>query len=375
MKKVLFVGILLLILMLTASLAIMYVEAPQSTLSKYTPPHTKPGPASETLIYKSVALDIAPAALEAGEIDAYLFGLRSTVAAELVGKPGIKMISAPSGLYSIILNPAPAPPGRLNPLSIPEVRIGLQYIVNREYITKEIFKGFAAPMVTFLSAYDPDYITIFDIVKKYDFRYDPEYAKKIISEAMTKAGAVMKEGKWYYGDQPVKLKFIIRIEDERRLIGDAIATDLEKLGFEVERLYHPFGVAIEKVYLTDPRDFEWHLYTEGWGKGAPEKYDSSTINQMCAPWFGYMPGWQEPEYWNYVNDEIDSLGKKISLSEFQDLETRNKLYREATELCIHDSIRLWVATRLDAYILNPKMEGVTNDVGSGLRGTWNMREA
>ncbi|MEM0275215.1 MAG: ABC transporter substrate-binding protein, partial [Nitrososphaerota archaeon] len=317
MKKVLFVGILLLILMLTASLAIMYVEAPQSTLSKYTPPHTKPGPASETLIYKSVALDIAPAALEAGEIDAYLFGLRSTVAAELVGKPGIKMISAPSGLYSIILNPAPAPPGRLNPLSIPEVRIGLQYIVNREYITKEIFKGFAAPMVTFLSAYDPDYITIFDIVKKYDFRYDPEYAKKIISEAMTKAGAVMKEGKWYYGDQPVKLKFIIRIEDERRLIGDAIATDLEKLGFEVERLYHPFGVAIEKVYLTDPRDFEWHLYTEGWGKGAPEKYDSSTINQMCAPWFGYMPGWQEPEYWNYVNDKIDSLGKKISLSEFQ----------------------------------------------------------
>ncbi len=374
MKKFLLIGVLL-VLMLTVSPVITYAEVHQPTLSEYVPPHTKPGPASETLIYKSIALDVAPAALEAGEIDAYLFGLRSTVAAELAGKPEIKMISAPSGSYSIVLNPAPAPSGQLNPLSIPEVRIGLQYIVNREYITKEIFKGFAAPMVTFLSAYDPDYITIFDIVKNYDFRYDPEYAKKLVAEAMTKAGAVMREGKWYYGDQPVKLKFIIRIEDERRQIGDAIATDLEKLGFEVERLYHPFGVAIEKVYLTDPKDFEWHLYTEAWGKGAPEKYDSSTINQMCAPWFGYMPGWQDPSYWNYVNDEIDALGKKISLSEFQDLETRNKFYREATELCIHDSVRLWVATRLDAYILNPKIGGVTNDVGTGLRGTWNMREA
>lgn len=373
-KRFLFIGLILVFMLLLSPLAV-YAETPKFTISEYTPPHTKPGPAAETLIYKSVAVDVAPAALEAGEIDVYLFGLRSAVAAELIGKPGISILSAPSGLYSIVLNPAPAPTGQLNPLSIPEVRVALQYIVNRDYITKEIFKGFAAPMVTFLSAYDPDYITIFDIVKRYGFGYNPEYAKRLITEAMTKAGAVMREGKWYYGDQPIKLKFIIRIEDERRQIGDAIATDLERLGFEVERLYHPFGVAIEKVYLTDPKDFEWQLYTEGWGKGAPEKYDSSTINQMCAPWFGYMPGWQDPAYWNYINDELDALGKKISLSEFQDLETRNKLYREATELCIHDSIRLWVATRLDAYILNPNLEGITNDVGTGLRGTWNMREA
>ncbi|MCS7126116.1 MAG: ABC transporter substrate-binding protein [Aigarchaeota archaeon] len=346
----------------------------QNIINEYTPPHTRPGPASESIIFKSVSLDIAPAALEAGEIDAYLFGLRSTVAAELVGKPTISLINAPSGLYSIVINPAPPPEGQLNPLSIPEVRIALQYIVNRDYISKEIFRGFASPMITFLSAYDPDYITIFDIVKKYEFRYDPEYAMKLVRDAMTKAGAVMKEGKWYYKDQPITLKFIIRIEDERRQIGDSVATDLERLGFQVERLYHPFGVAIEKVYLTDPKDFEWHLYTEAWGKGAPEKYDSSTINQMCAPWFGYMPGWQDPAYWNYVNEELDDIGMKISVGEFQDLETRNKLYRRATEICIQESIRLWVATRLDAYGFNPNMKGVTNDIGTGLRGTWNPRE-
>ena len=157
-----FIGVLLALSLLVSPM-LVYADSYQVTPRQYTPPHTKPGPAAETLIYKSVAVDVAPAALEAGEIDAYLFGLRSAVAAELIGKPGIKLLSAPSGLYSIVLNPAPAPEGQLNPLSIPEVRIALQYIVNRDYISKEIFKGFAAPMVTFLSAYDPDYITIFDL--------------------------------------------------------------------------------------------------------------------------------------------------------------------------------------------------------------------
>jgi peptide/nickel transport system substrate-binding protein len=48
---------------------------------------------------------------------------------------------------------------------------------------------------------------------------------------MKKLGAELVDGKWYYKGQPVVLKFLIRIEDQRRQIGDYVATLFEQLGF------------------------------------------------------------------------------------------------------------------------------------------------
>lgn len=138
-------------------------------------------------------------------------------------------------------------------------------------------------MYTFLSAFDPDYALVADIILSYNFRYDPYYARKIVSEEMSKAGAYLVGGKWYYGGSPVVLKFIIRQEDERLDIGEEFSKDLEFLGFTVDKLITTFDVALGIVYDTDPAELQWHLYTEGWGKSAPDKYDSVTINQMCAP--------------------------------------------------------------------------------------------
>ncbi|MCS6784164.1 MAG: hypothetical protein NZ581_03075, partial [Candidatus Caldarchaeum sp.] len=69
---------------------------------------------------------------------------------------------------------------------------------------------------------------------------------------MKKLGAEKVAGKWVYRGKPVTLKFIIRIEDERRQMGDSFAVELEKLGFTVERIYLPFGPAIQIIYGTDP---------------------------------------------------------------------------------------------------------------------------
>ncbi|MEM1607091.1 MAG: ABC transporter substrate-binding protein [Candidatus Bathyarchaeia archaeon] len=332
------------------------------------------GPATEIIEFKRVPVDLAAQALKAGEIDYYIFGLRPAQAEALKGEPDIVLYYAPAGLVDVVLNPAPAPEGELNPLSIREVRLALNYLMDRDYVVNQIYKGFAAPMVTFLSSYDPDFITVYDIVARYDFKYDPVTAATIIDRAMSKAGATKVDGKWYYNNKLVTLNFIIRIEDERREIGDTFASALESLGFTVNRLYMAFGQAIPIIYGTNPAELQWHLYTEGWGKGALEKYDYSTINQMGAPWFGWMPGWQEAGYWQYENSTIDNIGKRIFMGNFTSKEERDNLYRTATEMIIQESIRIWAATRLEIHPARKEVAGLTEDLGTGLRAPFNPRE-
>ncbi|MGC8949590.1 MAG: ABC transporter substrate-binding protein, partial [Thermoprotei archaeon] len=67
----------------------------------------KTGPASDTIIFKRVPLDVVPEALKAGDIDYYIYGLRPSQAIALRGVPGVDLYYAPAGLVDIVLNPAP----------------------------------------------------------------------------------------------------------------------------------------------------------------------------------------------------------------------------------------------------------------------------
>lgn len=335
----------------------------------------EPGPATDTIIFRSVPVDLASSALTTGQIDYYIYALKPSQAVALQGLEGVELYMAPAGLVDIGLNPAPAPAGQLNPLSIREVRFALNYLMDRDYVVNQIYKGFAAPMVAFLSSYDPDYVTIYDIIAKYEFKYDLAKADEIITRALTRAGAKKIDGKWTYGGEPLVLKFIIRTEDERRDIGDAFASALEKIGFTVNRQYMTFGQAIPIVYGTDPKDLEWMLYTEGFGKTAVEKYDSATINQFGAPWYTWMPGYQEAGYWQYENSTIDELGKRILKGDFSSKAERDSLYKQCSELIINEAVRIWAATRLDINPARSEVKGITNDLGTGLRSPYNPREA
>ncbi len=356
-------------------IVIILIASSFATGAQYQPPHEKPGPAADRIVFKAFAQEIAPASLDKGDMDLYLYTLKTAMAKELVGKPGISLYRAPASTTSIILNPAPAPSGELNPLSLREVRYALQYVVNREFVANEIYRGLAEPMLSHVSPFDLDYLTIYDLVREFNINYDPEYAKEMVIEALTEAGATLEEGLWHYNDRPITLKFIIRIEDERREIGELVAAELVKLGFTVNRIYHEFGPAILRVYSTDPKAFDWHLYTEGYGKGTVEKYDYATINQMYAPWFGNMPGWQEVGFWQYKNADLDEICQKIFKGEFRDLQERNDLYRQATEIGVMESVRIWVATVLNTFPAKDSLVGVTGDLASGPRSLWTLREA
>ncbi|MEM1945355.1 MAG: ABC transporter substrate-binding protein, partial [Nitrososphaerota archaeon] len=333
------------------------------------------GPATETIRIRAYAEENAPAVLEKGDMDIYLYNMRISRILQLENKPGIRLVEAPSLTLSLILNPAPAPEGELNPFSIPQVRWALQYLVDREFITREIYLGHAAPMTTHVSPYDYDYSVVFETIREAGIRYDPELANRIISDALAREGAEKVDGVWTFKGQPITIKFIIRTEDERREIGELVATRLSEIGFRVERIYHPFAQAISRIYTTDPQEFQWHIYTEGWGRGSLERYDFASINQFCAPWLGNMPGWLEVGYWQYVNSQMDELGQRIFKGDFRDREERDALYKQALKLCLEESVRVWVAVVFTSTPIIDKMQGVTEDLGAGARGLWTLREA
>ncbi|MEM4560527.1 MAG: ABC transporter substrate-binding protein [Candidatus Caldarchaeum sp.] len=345
-----------------------------SQAQQYSPPHDKPGPAVETVRVKAYAEEIAPQALERGDMDIYLYSMRVSRLAALERDPDITMVRAPSLLLSLILNPAPDQRG-FNPFSLKEVRQAFQYLVNRDFVVRELYRGLAAPMTSHLTPYDYDYALFFQQILDAGIRYDPEQANRLITNALTGAGAVKRDGKWYYGDRPVTIKFIIRTEDERREIGDLVASELEKTGFTVERIYLPFAQAVARVYTTDPQEFQWHVYTEGWGRGALEKYDTSSVNQFCAPWLGNMPGWQELGFWQYSNQLLDDVGQKIFKGQYSGRDERDKLYLQALRECMSESVRVWVAVVLQSTPLAKNMAGITEDLAAGARGLWTLREA
>ena len=346
-----------------------------TALAQYTPPHEKPGPAVERLYFKAFNVDRAPLDLEAGEMDLYYFNLKIAAARELRDTEGIQLYEAPASTISLILNPAPAPEGRLNPFSINEVRQAMQRLIDRKFVTREIYQGQATPMYTNVASTDFDYLTVFDVIQQADLNYDPEYARQQIAAAMTEAGAELLDDVWHFNDQPVRLKFIMRVEDERREVGDLIRAALQDAGFAVASNRQTFAPAIQTVYATDPAQFEWHLYTEGWGRGAPNRYDFGGINSFYAPWLGNMPGWKEVGFWHYENEELDELGQRLFKGDFADQAERDEMYREMTRIGLDESVRIWIATVMNAFPVQADVQGITQDLAAGPRGLWSLRSA
>ncbi|MEM0481728.1 MAG: ABC transporter substrate-binding protein [Nitrososphaerota archaeon] len=360
-------ALILALLLTVTQLSLIEVSNGQSELR---------GPAAERIIFRGIgSQDIADREIKAGRIDIFLFNLKTEAARRLRDDPSIKLIEAPATMYSILLNPAPAPSGQLNPFSIREVRQAMQYLVNRDEVVSVIFKGMAQPMYSFVSPFDLDYVTVFEDVKSLGIRYDPDYARSLITEAMRRAGAELLDGVWRFGGKEISLKLIYRSEDERREIGEMLRNELERLGFRVEPILLEFGPAVERVYSRDPAAFDWHIYTEGWGRGGAARYEAGSINQFCAPWLGSMPGWREVGFWQYENSTLDELGQRLFKGDYRSKEERDELFRRMTRLCIQESVRVWVATAISVFPTSPSVTPLILDIVGGPRSVYTLRES
>ena len=66
--------------------------------------------------------------------------------------------------------------------------------------------------------------------------------------------------------EDIVIRIFIRSDDPiRKSMGEILGTDLEEIGFLVQRDYGDLNKAFVTVYGSDPANLEWSVYTEGWG--------------------------------------------------------------------------------------------------------------
>jgi peptide/nickel transport system substrate-binding protein len=255
--------------------------------------------------------------------------------------------------------------GKLNPFSVPRIREAINYLVDRRYICDEIMAGMAVPKYTTLTPAFPDYARYADTVMEIEdeYSYNLEKARGIITEEMTKLGAEMRNNKWYYKGEPVKLIFIIRIEDQRKAIGDYVSSQLEKLGFEVDRQYKRSREASPIWIGSDPADGLWHLYTAGWITTVVSRDESDN--------FGYFytsRGQGDPLWQAYTPDpEFDSVAGKLWNREFNTIAERDEMMVKALKLSMKDSVRVWLVSQVAPWPAR-KDVSLTYDLAAGFSG-------
>ncbi len=300
-----------------------------------------------------------------GNLDIYYYRISSDRLENQRSREGLEVFDSTGGSYSILVNPAES--NEFNPFSIKDVRFALNYLIDRKLIVNELLGGYGSPMISYYSSSDPEYTTIIEQLETFNFRYNPILAEEMISSALKEKGAIKSDGKWEINHKPIEIIIFIRSDDPvRKSIGEILSSELEKIGFTVKKDYGDLNKAFVVVYGSDPAEMKWSLYTEGWARSAFVKYDSVGLSQMYAPWFSNMPGFNDPSYWNYKNEHLDVITQKIYTGDFQSEEQRADLIQDAIAEGIDQSVRIFLASKIDQYVTNESMDGIVNDLGAGV---------
>lgn len=306
--------------------------------------------------------------IQAGEIDVYAYSCDdSNVFNTVKSDPNLSYVMSFGSYNETTINPVGPEftDGRLNPFSVPAVREAMNWLLDRNYIVQEIMDGLATPKLLPITSAFPDYARYVADVRKLEayYAYNPDKAKEVITAEMEKLGATLVDGKWTYKDAPVEILFVIRVEDERKTIGDYVSNQLETVGFTVNRMYKTRSEASPIWVRSNPADGQWHLYTGGWITTAIDRDQGGNFS------FFYTPrDYPIPLHQAYTpSPEFDEAALKLSIKDFTSLEERDALFPVAMELALKDSVRVW---QVDQQAFSPLAAdiAVTYDLAGGISG-------
>ncbi|QLH03831.1 ABC transporter substrate-binding protein [Nitrosopumilus cobalaminigenes] len=300
-----------------------------------------------------------------GNLDAYYYTISPDRLENNQGREGLQVFDSTGGSYSILVNPSESE--NFNPFSEKEIRFALNYLVDRKLIVNELMGGYGSPIVSYYSPSDPEFLTVVEQLETFNFKYNPSFAEETISRVLKDKGAIKNDGKWEINGKLIEITIFIRSDDPvRKSIGEILSVELENIGFTVKKDFGDLNKAFVVVYGSNPAEQKWSLYTEGWGRSAFVKYDSVGLGQMYSPWFSNMPGFNDPSYWNYENEKLDDLTQKIYTGDFETSLQRTELIQDAVVEGVNESVRIFLASKVDQYVVNEKVSGVVNDFGAGV---------
>jgi peptide/nickel transport system substrate-binding protein len=197
------------------------------------------------------------------------------------------------------------------------------------------------------------------------YAYNPEKAAEVITAAMEANGAELVDGVWSYEGEPINVVILIRIEDERRQIGDYVANQLETIGFTVQRDYKTSSEASVLWVRGDVDDGLWNLYTGGWIATAVSRDDATDFEFFFSPrsGYGFTTLWQSYQ----GTEEVFDVYTRLNNNDFTNMDERRELFESALESGIFWSNRIWLVDRLSYSPYNAEV-GVSADLAGGISG-------
>lgn len=360
-----FFSILVFIFMLVILLPVLFISGDK-------------GPKSDTINFiHYLDENIAIEEIKSGKLDMYFFRIPLDIATDLKTEPSLKQYERNSGSFGLIFNPSPSNSSTINPFQFKEIRYAMNFLINREFISNELLNGYGIPLVDPYGVYSPEYFSILDVVESFGFHYNPQLAEKIFSKILSKEGAKKIGDLWYFNNQPIKIKILIRSDDsQRKSLGEIVSEELEKIGFQVVKDFADLNKANKVVYGSNPIDLTWQIYTEAFsGTSAFVNFNPAIAAQMYSPWYSNMPGGKNPSYWQYRNSTIDEITQKLVFLNYTSIDQRNKLLKDAIDIGIQESVRIFLVKNIEPYFASSAVDGLINDFGAGITSKYSLFNA
>lgn len=295
----------------------------------------------EVVFTEENSAEAAISQLNAGQLDLYAYTVAEAPAYETVkNSPNLDTTQMVGSSVALMMNPAEFNSGEFNPFANRKIREAMHWLINRDYIVQEIYKGLARPRYTVLTTVFPDYARYADILRGLEakYSYDLDKARDEVAVEMEAMGAELVNGKWSYKGKPITLIFVIRVEDNRRPIGDYLATQLENIGFTVDRQFKTRSEASPIWFQSNPADGLWHLYTAGWISPSIDRDEGDQFSAYFTPAGSSGPLWQA---YNPV-PRLDEVALALLNNDFRNLDERRALFEEALTLSMEENYEAWV---------------------------------
>lgn len=283
--------------------------------------------------------DTSVNALKAGEVD-MIFDIESRLSPdafkELESSGFAGHVSEPLSTVSLILN------SNYGPTEDLKVRQALNYGVNKEIISENVFYGLQQPADTFFDKAVP-YCDV--ELNKYD--YDKEKAEKLLEEA----GWKMESGEKYRTKDGKELEMGFYFDGENviyKTLGEVLQSEWEKIGIKLNL------EAMERQVLIDQQksgEFDITI-TETWG----DPYDPHTLVAYMA----------NEEYADYqaqkglpMKEELDEKIHQVIVE--TDEEKRQELYNYILTTIHEQAAYLPISNTTRLVVCEPDITGVKFD--------------
>lgn len=256
----------------------------------------------------------------------------------------------------------------LNPFADEKIREAMNWMIDRNYISQEIFGGLSTPRYTVIDTYVPDYARYAPAIGKViaEYGYNMDKAKQVVDTEMTAMGATKDaSGKWQYQGKPVTIVGLIRTEDKRKEIGEYFANQLETLGFTVDRQLKVRAEAAPIWQGTDLDACKFMYYTAGWISTAISRDEGNMFAQYNTDKMQAIPLFSLYKPSAAYNDVL----MKLFTNNFSTMDERDQLFNQAIPMHMTESWHGAMTNDVNSFSPFSSKIAVASDLAAGISGT------